>query len=65
MNDRELKTRLDNMERMIREVHARVMTDGDAPMEPGDPAFKIAAREMLNGNLAPMKALGGRTMVEV
>lgn len=65
MNDRELKTRLDNMERMIREVHARVMTGGDAPMEPGDPAFKIAAREMLNGNLAPMKALGGRTMVEV
>jgi len=65
MNDRELKLRLDNIERMICEVHARVMTGGDAPMEPGDPAFRIVAREMLDGNLAPMKALAGRKMVEV
>lgn len=64
MNDRELKLRLDNMEWMIREMHARVMTGGDAPMQPGDPAFRIAAREMLNGNNAPLKALGGRKMVD-
>lgn len=63
MNDRELRLRLDNMERMIKDMHARVMTGGDAPLEPGDPAFRIAAREMLNGNNAPLKALGGRKMV--
>jgi hypothetical protein len=65
MNDRELKLRLDKLELMITEMHARVMTGGDAPMQPGDPAFRIAAREMLNGNNAPMKALGGRKMVDL
>jgi hypothetical protein len=60
MNDKELKLRLDNMERMIREMHARVMTGGDAPLQPGDPAIRIAAREFMNGNKEPMKALGKR-----
>lgn len=71
MNDREVTRllreiiiRLDNIERKETEVHARVMTGGDAPMQPGDPAFRIAAREMLNGNNAPLKALGGRKMGE-
>lgn len=62
MSDKELKMRLDNMERLLREMHARVMTGGDAPLQEGDPAFRIVAREMLKGNDAPQRALGGRKM---
>lgn len=58
----EFRLRLDNMERLIREMHARIMTGGDAPLRPGDPAIRIAAREFLNGNKAPMKAIGKRGM---
>jgi hypothetical protein len=56
MNVRELQKRMDNMERLIREIHAKVMTGGD-------PAISLAARELLNGNDAPLRALSKRRMV--
>lgn len=62
MNARELQKRMDNLERLVREIHARVMT-GDAPIQHGDPAISLAARELLNGNDAPLRALGKRRMV--
>jgi hypothetical protein len=59
---KEIQLRLDNMERLIREMHAKVMTGGDTPLQSGDPAFRVAAREFLRGNKEPMKALGKRRM---
>jgi hypothetical protein len=63
MNVRELQKRMDNMERLIREIHAKVMTGGDVPIKHGDPAISLAARELLNGNDAPLRALSKRRMV--
>lgn len=62
MNERELSKRLDHLEKLVREIHAVLMT-GDAPIKRGDPAIALAARELLNGNDAPLKLLAKRKMV--
>jgi hypothetical protein len=50
----EILIRQDNIERLL--------IGQDAPLKPGDPAIRIAARELMRGNKEPMKALGGRKM---
>lgn len=58
MNERELQIRMDNLERLVREMHARVMaTTGGQPVHSGDPLFKIAAREFMRGNQSPLKEI--------
>jgi hypothetical protein len=60
MSPREMEKRLDHMERLIREMHAKIMTGEAMELQPGSEEVKRAAREMLNGNMALVNALGGR-----
>lgn len=60
MSPREMEKRLDNLELLIREMHAKIMTGEAATLQPGSEEIKLAAREMLKGNMALVSALGGR-----
>ena len=60
MKAKEIEKKLSDMEKMISDIHAWVMTGGTAEIKPGSYAIKHAAREMLKGNDKPMHNLGGR-----
>jgi hypothetical protein len=57
--EKEMRLRLDSMEVMIREMHARVMatTGGSHVHRKGDSIYKIAAREFLSGNQSVIKEI--------
>jgi hypothetical protein len=59
-----LEKRIENIERLVSEMHAKIMTGGNTPLQPDDPAIRIATREFLRGNKEPMKALGRRKLIE-
>lgn len=69
MNNKSLKElsiekRLENIERLVAEIHAKLFVGNTAELKPGCPEFRIAAREFLRGNKEPMKALGGKKFRE-
>jgi hypothetical protein len=64
MSPRDIEKRLDHMELLLREMHAKVMSGESAEIQPGDPEIKRAVREMMKGNMEPVRALGGKKISE-
>lgn len=60
---KEIIVRLNNIERRDKEMHAKIMTGEAMALKPGSEEIKRAAREMVNGNMSLVKALGNRKMV--
>lgn len=54
--------RLDNLERLVREMHAVIVSGNVPELKPGSFEIKRAAEEMLNGNMTLVKALGNKKM---